>query len=169
MLTELVKFLSTPSLERDSISWGVLALIIASIFVDVSKIPINPWKHIIKGISGIFNAEIITCQKDLEHKVDSLGATFQAKHDAISKTVEKIEADQLEGQKRAVRRRIISFADDCRRDVSHSQQAFITVLDDVNEYERLCRLTGDSNHVVDDNVSYIDQLYRERLEKNDFI
>ena len=153
MLTELVKFLSTPSLERDGISWGVLVLLIASIFLDVSKIPVNPWKHVIKGISGIFNAEIVTSQKDLVHKVDNLGAAFQKKHDALASTVKQIEADQLEGQKRAVRRRIISFADDCRRDVSHSQQAFITVLDDVNEYERLCRLTGDSNHVVDDHVS----------------
>lgn len=169
MLSEIYKFLSVPSPERDGLSWGMLILFIISIIIDVSKVPVNPWKHIIRGISAVFNAELISSQKDLQLKVEELGTTFRAQHDDLEAKITKIEEAQLEGQKKAIRRQIIGFADECRRGTEHSQQAFITILDDVSEYAELCRKTGDKNHVVNEHVAYIDQLFHERLEKNDFI
>ena len=46
---------------------------------------------------------------------------------------------------------------------------FRTVLNDISLYERLCEKTGDKNHVVKESVKLIDEIYHERLKRNDFL
>lgn len=180
MLGSLIDFLSKPTPEKNLIGTIILILFFLSIFIDISKIPINPWKHIIRGVSKIFNSDIKQELKknhqDTHDEIKAMRHDFNTKHqgvlddlNAIKDEQAAIKFDQDEGQKKAVRRAILKFADECRRGENHSQERFNEVLRDIDEYERLCKRTDDHNTVAEEAVSFIKEIYRKRLEKNDFL
>lgn len=166
MLDTLYKVLQ---LYAPEFGWACFAVFVASICLDVSKIKLNPWKRILRGISSVFNAELMNSQKELRAKMDRTCETFQSKHDELAEQIDILKQESLVWQKRTTRRKIIEFADECRRGVRHSQQMFLDVFDDITEYGKLCKATGDPNHVVTESVMYIKEVYHNRLEKNDFI
>lgn len=154
----------------DSIlGWGLFLLFLLSVFVDISKIKLNPWKRILRSVSKVFNAEIIASQKELQQKLDITCSTFQQRYSELFAQINKMQDDSLVWQKQTCRRKIIEFADECRRGVRHSQQMFNNIFDDINTYEELCDLTKDPNHVITESVAYIRETYHYRLAHNDFI
>lgn len=168
MLEGLQQLITHP-IPGDVLGWGAFVIFLISVFVDVSKIKLDPWKRVLRGISSVFNAELMTSQKELQTKMDRTCETFQSKHDELAEQIRNLKMESLVWQKRTTRRKIIEFADECRRGVRHSQQMFLNVFDDISEYESLCRNTGDPNHVVDESVAYIHETYHNRLTKNDFV
>lgn len=151
------------------LGWAALVLFLISIFIDISKIKLNPWKRILRGISSVFNAEVVNSQRETTKALKQLGNSFQLKHDEVVHRIDQMEQASLVWEKKVSRRHIIEFADECRRGVRHSQQAFLNVFDSISEYELLCRATNDPNHVVTESVRYIHEIYQTRLEHNDFV
>lgn len=169
MLESLYKFLTLLNPQGGAIAWILLVVFFMSVFLDISKIPVNPWKRILRGISHVFNADVIASQKELQTRLEKTCHTFSEKYNELGEKIDAVEMKQLNYQKRTSRRKIIEFADECRRGVGHSQQMFINVFDDINEYEKLCELTGDPNHVIVESIEYIHQIYQKRLDTNDFV
>ena len=139
MLEGLSQLISHP-IPSDVLGWGAFVVFLISVFIDVSKIKLDPWKRILRGISKVFNAELIDSQKDLQKQIDL------------------VQTESKQWQKRSIRRRILEFADECRRGVQHSQQMYLNVFDDISEYDKLCEETSDPNHVVTESVEYIKEL-----------
>ena len=150
---------------------GMIALVVfvLSIFIDISKIKLNPWKRVLKGISSVFNSEIIKAQRELQAKIDETCHIFQEKYNELSRQFEDTKIESLMWQKRAARRRIIEFGDECRRGEKHSQQMFVNIFNEIGEYEELCEKTRDPNHVITESIQYIRETYQQQLAKNDFV
>lgn len=128
-----------------------ITLLIGSIFLDVSKIKVDPWKWILKKMAKIFNSEVLEAVNIISERMDC------------------IEHTHLEQQKQNIRRSILRFADECRISRKHSQEMFLNALRDIDEYERLCMLTTDPNNVVREAIEYIRETYHDRLINNDFL
>lgn len=99
------------------------------------------------------------------------------RNDAISKSLkditEKLDKHISENEQQFVlqdRSRIIAFADECRRKVSHSKEAFDDVLSSIDHYEDYCTAhKGFSNSKAEASIQIIKDIYRQCIDENKFI
>ena len=88
---------------------------------------------------------------------------------SIIDKVEKIEKDVKTNEKDRIRWEILDFANSCRNDRKHTRDEFQHIVALNDKYKRLLSETNDTNGVFEVEYNYIQDLYAERLEKNDFL
>lgn len=145
-------------------SGGGLLLILLTL-VEVAPIKINPWTAIGKllkrgvgAVGRIINADVL---KELDEV----------------KTEQKEIRGQLEGHIRADndrdagdhRTRILRFNLELIRNIKHTREDFIEILEVIDFYERYCADHPDyPNSRAVHAIANIERVYDERLEKRDF-
>lgn len=129
--------------------WTII--IVVSIFIQITPIKVNPWSALFKWIGKTITGN--ACDK-----IDGL----------IDK-VEKIEKDVKTNEKDRIRWEILDFANSCRNDRKHTRDEFQHIVALNDKYKRLLSETNDTNGVFEVEYNYIQDLYAERLEKNDFL
>ena len=129
--------------------WGLL---VGSIFLDVSKIKIDPWKSILRKFASILNAEVIESIQMLSDKINE---------------VEKIErVDRFN----VLQKDILRFSDLLRNgNFNFSKETFDSVFREINEYEDLCGILNNPNGVTSEAISYISEIYKEKYRNNGFL
>ena len=126
-------------------------VIIVSIFIQITPIKLNPWSALFKWIGK-------TITGDACNKIDGL----------ISK-VDQIEKDVMVNEKDRIRWEILDFANSCHHGRRHSRDEFRHIVELNDKYKNLLEKTKDKNGVFEVEYNYIQDLYAERLEKNDFL
>ena len=129
--------------------WTII--IVVSIFIQITPIKVNPWSALFKWIGKTITGNACS-------KIDGL----------IDK-VEKIEKDVKTNEKDRIRWEILDFANSCRNDRKHTRDEFQHIVALNDKYKRLLSETNDTNGVFEVEYNYIQDLYAERLEKNDFL
>lgn len=129
--------------------WTII--IVISIFIQITPIKINPWSALFKWIGKTITGNACS-------KIDGL----------INK-VEKIEKDVKTNEKDRIRWEILDFANSCRNNRKHTRDEFQHIVALNDKYKRLLKETNDTNGVFEVEYNYIQDLYAERLEKNDFL
>lgn len=129
--------------------WTII--IVVSIFIQITPIKVNPWSALFKWIGKTITGNACS-------KIDSL----------IEK-IEKIEKDVKTNEKDRIRWEILDFANSCRNDRKHTRDEFQHIVALNDKYKRLLSETNDTNGVFEVEYNYIQDLYAERLEKNDFL
>lgn len=142
-------------METQIIEWIgnhiVAVLLTLSVFIQIAPIKINPWTSLIKWIGTILNA-------DLSNKVSLL-----------EKTVNQISTDIDENEKDRIRWQVLDFASTCREGHLHTKDEFEHIIALNDKYKKLLTKTNDSNGYFDEQYKYIQNIYRKRQEKNDFL
>ena len=141
--------------------WQIVGLIVGGTFViQVAPIKLNPWGWFLKRLGKTVNEELNKNIEALSLKV----AELENKVDTLEFEEEKKEAIQN-------RRRILRFADECRREDKHSLEHFNEVLDgDIKNYRNYCK-----DHPKFENdkcvmsIAFIEAAYKHCLEENDFL
>lgn len=112
--------------------------------IQIVPIKINPWSALFKWIGKLVTGN--TCEKidDLIKQVD-------------------------ENEKDRIRWEILDFANSCRNGRRHTRDEFQHIVTLRDKYKKLLEKTNDTNGVFDVEYKYIQDLYAERLEKNDFL
>lgn len=119
----------------------------------------KPWSWLAQQFGKAINKEMIDKLDNLEKKVDKL-EEIDRKQDE-----ERAKENALEA-----RRRILRFADECRRHEKHSQEYFNNILEDISMYKDYC-----CEHPLFENekavmaMEFIDKVYKHCYEKNDFL
>lgn len=134
-----------------------VALII-SIFIQVTPIKINPWSKLFKWIGGVITAES-------DKKINQLIETT----DEMQKNIKTLQQNMDENEKDRIRWEILDFANSCRNNQQHTKDEFQHIITLNDKYEKLLALTGDTNGVFEAEYRYIQKIYTERQEKNDFL
>lgn len=129
--------------------WQIVVFI--SLFIQFTPIKLNPWSALFKWIGKFFTGDVST------------------KIDGLLKKVDKIDQDVMNNEKDRIRWEILDFANSCRNNRRHTRDEFqhIAALND--KYKVLLEKTNDKNGVFEIEYDYIQKLYAERLEKNDFL
>lgn len=79
-------------------------------------------------------------------------------------------ADNAQEDAKQARRRIIVFADECRRSIKHSEEHFENVLEDIDAYRRYCRNTPSfENSKAVASTKFVLDCYDKAKRTNDFI
>ena len=129
--------------------WTVIVII--SIFIQITPIKINPWSALFKWIGKAITDN--ACNKI----------------DGLIKKVDKIENDVKNNEKDRIRWEILDFANSCRNNRKHTRDEFQHIVALNDKYKRLLKETNDTNGVFEVEYNYIQDLYAERVEKNDFL
>lgn len=129
--------------------WTII--IVVSIFIQITPIKVNPWSALFKWIGKTITGN--ACNKI----------------DGLIEKVEKIEKDVKTNEKDRIRWEILDFANSCRNDRKHTRDEFQHIVALNDKYKRLLSETNDTNGVFEVEYNYIQDLYAERLEKNDFL
>lgn len=142
--------------------WGALAIAL-SLFIDWHpKVKWNPWKTLLKAIGNLINGEL---QKELAaFKADTRGDIAELKG-MIGILQDSDDANEMD----RIRWEVLDFANGCRNNCKHSKDEFEHIVALNKKYKSLLAKTGDSNGVFDAEYEYIEELYKERLRKNDFL
>ena len=123
-----------------------------SAIVQVSPIKVYPWTWIAKKIGRAINGEVL-------EKVNTISQELS----------EHVKQDDIREAKRQ-RGKIIDFADELRQGVQHSEENFNRILESITEYNRFCAKHPEfPNDKATLSISYIETVYRKRLEENDFL
>ena len=96
---------------------------------------------------------------ELSGKIDKVGSTLDT----------HIEKD-AEQDARWARRRIVNFADECRRDIKHSSEHFDSILDDITFYRQYCEDHPKfKNEKAVHSIEYVEDVYDKTKRENAFI
>lgn len=112
--------------------------------IQIIPIKINPWSALLKWISKIVTGDACGKIDDLIKQVD-------------------------ENEKDRIRWEILNFANSCHNGRRHTRDEFQHIVTLRDKYKKLLEKTNDTNGVFDVEYKYIQDLYAERLEKNDFL
>jgi hypothetical protein len=129
--------------------WVILLLL--SLVVQITPIKINPWSALFKWIGRTITGDACSKIDNLVEKVD------------------KIDQDVMSNEKDRIRWEILDFANSCRNNRRHTRDEFQHIVELHDKYLRLLKKTGDKNGVFKVEYEYIEKIYAERLEKNDFL
>lgn len=137
---------------KEIITGGSVGLVLLLSLVQISPIKINPWTSIARALGKAINGEVI--------------ADIQA-------TKRILEAHIAIDNERAAdgnRQRILRFNDEVMRQIPHTEEHYIEVLKDIDDYEAYCRDHKDyKNSRAVFAIENIKRVYAKRLEKNDFL
>lgn len=129
----------------------VQVFLIFSIFIQITPIKWNPISSLIKWIG-----------KNLTHDLNN-------KMDDVAEQVETLQEDMDANEKDRIRWEILDFANSCRNGRNHSHDEFKHIVELHDKYQALLDKTGDSNGVFNTEYEWIQELYKKRLDKNDFL
>lgn len=126
-------------------------IVIFSIFIQITPIKWNPITTFAKWLGKIFTKEL-----------NDLITTMQENIDDIRDDIDENEKDRIRWE-------VLDFANSCRNGRQHTQEEFRHIATLNDKYKILLERTKDKNGVFEAEYKYIDELYQERLKKNDFL
>ncbi len=137
---------------------AVSVLGILSIFVEISKIKINPWKKIFSFIGNALNAEV-------KKELGIISGMLRA-HSEYLKDIEMlVDTNEI----KRIRAEIFAFADSCKTGVRHTEDAFLHIIDIHDDYEELLNKYEMSNGRISVEYEYIMNTYRECVKKGNLL
>lgn len=80
-----------------------------------------------------------------------------------------VKKDIVQDRAESWRWNILNFGNSCRNGVRHTKEEWDHAIEIIKKYEKLCSDNNISNGVIDEESRYLRDLYRDRLEHNDFL
>lgn len=126
-------------------------VVIASIFVEIVPIKINPLSSLFKWIGKVAN-------KDVNEKLSSMSTKLED----VSTRIDMIEINNMRTQ-------ILDFANSCMNERRHTKEEFEHVIDLHSSYTEIIDSRGIKNGRVDLAFKYISDLYIQCLNDDSFL
>lgn len=141
------------------IAASTLAVALLMTFIEISPIKIDPWKWILKRIGKIMNEDTEKRITAIDDKVVSLQMDIRTFEDSVD-----------EQHIKDVRTRILRFGDEIRLGVSHSQEHYDQILEDISEYTKYCSDHPEfQNNKTVTTTKIINETYEKLLKNNNFL
>lgn len=139
-------------MEPEQIITALLAVLGSSVAIEIIPIKINPWTWLARRIGKAILGDVTDQLSGISEQLKS-----------------HIEEDARDKAKR-LRGRILRFSDELLQGERHSQEHFNEILEDITEYNRYCSTHPDfPNDKAAISIGHIENVYRARLENNDFL
>ena len=129
-----------------------------SIFIEISKIKLNPWKSLFKFIGKSLNGDV---QKEL--------VNIKSLMNAHGEYLKEIEMQMDMNEIKRIRAEIFAFADSCKIGTKHTEDAFLHIIDIHDDYISLLEKYEMSNGRISVEYEYIMSIYRECVKKKNLL
>ena len=144
---------------KELLAGGGGLLLVAMTLIQIAPIKVNPWSAIARAIGRAINkdvldglAEVRTDQKETRRVLD-----------------DHIKVDDTRNAD-AHRARILQFNNELLRDIPHTREDFIEILEEIDFYEKFCKEHPDyQNNRCTHAIANIGRVYDDRLVKHDFL
>ena len=129
--------------------WRDIILMLGSVgvFIEITPIKINPVGFACKWLGRKLNADVVERMGRIEAKM------------------EQMEQENYIKDSRDKRSEILVFASSCHNKVKHTNEEFQHILEQIEDYEALCKTHNIENGVIDAQAEYIRNLYIECLRE----
>lgn len=131
---------------------------IASIFVEVSKIKLNPWGMLFDFIGRALN-------RDVKKELNNIQGMLKAHSEGLKDIEMLVDMNEI----KRIRAEIFSFADSCKMGVKHTEDAFLHIIDIHDDYEELINKYDMTNGRINVEYEYILNIYRSCVEKGSLL
>lgn len=151
------------------IVWGAGAIGFLSVFVEVSKIKINPISSLLKWIGTKAGAQLIETidknQKETNQRLDGI----EKKQEELEKKIEELSLQEAIDVADSIKTQIFSFYHELQKPgIRHSEAEFNQIIALNEKYEKLVARTKQPNGVYEAEYKYIMQVFHQCQETNDF-
>lgn len=127
--------------------------------IQIAPVQIDPWSSIAKAIGRCINS-------DLSKKIDTVAAQQLENRRLLDLHIANDEAKTADRR----RARILHFNNELLRDIPHTKEEFVEILQEIDKYNAYCRLNPDyPNSRAVHAIANIERVYDERLQKRDFL
>ncbi len=149
--------------------WLAGAIGILSVFVEVSKIKINPISGALgwlgKKMTAPLSEEIKKNQKETNEKLEQI----ENKQAELEKKIEELSLQEAIDVADSIKTQIFSFYHELQKPgIRHSEAEFNQIIALNEKYEKLVARTKQPNGVYEAEFKYIMQVFRQCQETNDF-
>lgn len=130
---------------------GAVIVLIFTTLVEITPIKWNPLTSILSWIGKRMNGKLIDRVEEQGEKIDKLD--------------EKIDMNEIDH----IRWEILDFANSCRHDVRHTKDEFEHIINQHEKYVRILDERSLTNGLITIEYEYIEDIYKNCLEKNNFL
>ena len=131
---------------------------ILSIFVEFSKIKVNPLSAALKWIGNRIMADVNADLKDVKKE-----------QERILKEQETLARQRAIDAADAIKAEIFRFYNECQKRERHSEGEFNHIIQQNKKYEKLMEELKEPNGVYEMEYKYIMGIYEKCQEENDFL
>ena len=125
-----------------------------SVFVEVSKIKLNPWKMLFEFIGRALN-------HDVQKELDGIKRLIKTQGEYLKEIEMTVDMNEI----KRIRAEIFTFADSCRMGEKHTREAFSHIIDIHEDYEELIEKYGMTNGRINLDYDYIMGVFQECMKK----
>lgn len=134
--------------------------------IQLSPMKINPWSWVWKLLKTLWRGFCRSLNADVLDKLAEVEAAQKESRERLESHI-KLD-DRREADK--VRAGILQFNKELLRDIPHTQEEFVEVLDKIDWYHTFCKDNEDyKNGRAVHAIANIERVYDERLQKHDFL
>ena len=149
--------------------WAIGIIGFLSLFIEVSKIKINPISALLKWIGSKASAQLIekidSNQKETNKRLDGI----ERKQEELEKKIEELSLQEAIDVADSIKTQIFSFYHELQKPgIRHSEAEFNQIIALNEKYERLVERTKQQNGVYEAEFKYIMQVFHQCQETNDF-
>ena len=155
-LQTIIDFISRLTIG-EIIGDSVAILFILTSLVEITPIKWNPLTSILSWLGNRIN-------KDLTREVEGLSTSVKEQAKKVDALDEKIDMNEIDH----IRWEILNFANGCRHEQKHSKDEFEHIINLHQKYGEILDARHLKNGLISLEYEYIEDIYRRRLEKNDF-
>lgn len=130
---------------------------IISVFVEISKIKLNPWGMLFEYIGRRLN-------RDVKKELDNIHGELKRQGEYLREIEMTVDMNEI----KRIRAEIFAFADSCKMGEKHTEEAFLHIIDIHEDYEELIEKYGMTNGRISMDYDYIMGVYQECVKKKVF-
>lgn len=144
---------------KELLAGGGGLLLLAMTLIQIAPIKVNPWSAIARAIGRAINKDVL----------DGLAEVKADQKETRRVLDDHIKVDDTRNAD-AHRARILQFNNELLRDIPHTREDFIEILEEIDFYEKFCREHPDyQNNRCTHAIANIGRVYDDRLVKHDFL
>lgn len=144
---------------KELLAGGGGLLLVAMTLIQIAPIKVNPWSAIARAIGRAINKDVL----------DGLAEVKADQKETRRVLDDHIKVDDTRNAD-AHRARILQFNNELLRDIPHTREDFIEILEEIDFYEKFCKEHPDyQNNRCTHAIANIGRVYDDRLVKHDFL
>lgn len=144
---------------KELLAGGGGLLLVAMTLIQIAPIKVNPWSAIARAIGRAINKDVL----------DGLAEVRADQKETRRVLDDHIKVDDTRNAD-AHRARILQFNNELLRDIPHTREDFIEILEEIDFYEKFCKEHPDyQNNRCTHAIANIGRVYDDRLVKHDFL
>ena len=159
---------------NEILTGGGISLVVLLTLIQLAPLKLNPWSAIGKLLKKGFAALGKTMNGEVLAKITGIESNMSSLKDEVAAVQKKVEDMSDASEEQAIinaRARILRFGDELLHGQPlHSKEHFDSILKDCQAYENYCKAHDKfENGITGPTIERIRSVYKERLEKNDFL